>query len=108
MIAQVGGQGPVTGTVTDLTGAVIPNASVTAVNVATGVTTVRAASSSGVYSLNPLLPGTYTISVSSAGFSSFKQENVVGECAFERGSECHPEDRQSIGNHHRERLASSA
>ena len=74
--AQSGGGG-ITGTVVDSTGAVIPNATVTALNVATGVTTVRTSSSSGVYTLNPLLPGTYTITVASNGFSTFKQENVV-------------------------------
>lgn len=77
LYAQTGGQGAVSGSVTDATGAVIANASVTALNVATGVTTVRVASSSGVYSLNPLLPGTYTVTVTIAGFSTFKQENVV-------------------------------
>ncbi len=76
MQAQSGGGG-ITGTVTDTTGAVIPNATVTALNVATGVSTVRTGSSSGLYTINPLQPGTYTITVASNGFSTFKQENVV-------------------------------
>jgi hypothetical protein len=77
LYSQVGGQGAISGSITDGTGAVIPNAKVTALNVATGVTTVRTSTSSGVYSLNPLLPGTYTVTVSVAGFTTSKQENVV-------------------------------
>ena len=74
--AQSGG-GAITGVVSDPSGAIVPNATVTAVNVATGVETVRTASSSGVYTLNPLLPGTYTVTVTSTGFTTFKQENIV-------------------------------
>jgi hypothetical protein len=71
------GAGGITGTITDTTGAIIPNATVTALNVATGVSTSRTVSSSGLYSINPLLPGTYTVTVTDPGFSAFKQENVV-------------------------------
>jgi hypothetical protein len=76
--AQSGG-GTVSGIVVDQTGASIPNATVTALNVATGVTTVRTSTSSGVYTLSPLLPGTYTITVSSPGFTTTEQKNVVLE-----------------------------
>lgn len=76
-VAQVGGQGAISGNVTDSTGAAIPNATVTALNVATGVTTVRTSSSSGLYVLSPLLPGNYTVTVTSSSFSTFKQENVT-------------------------------
>src|SRR5438309_2261183 len=74
--AQSGG-GAISGVVSDPTGAIVPSATVTALNVATGVETVRTASSSGVYTLSPLLPGTYTVTVVSAGFTTFRQENVV-------------------------------
>ena len=74
--AQSGGGG-ITGVVADNTGAVIPKATVTALNVATGVSTVRTASSDGNYVLNPLQPGTYTVTATASGFASFKQENVV-------------------------------
>ena len=75
--AQVGGQGAIAGTVVDPTGGAIPGAVLSAINVATGVETKREATSAGVYNLNPLLPGTYTVTVTSPGFSTFKQENVV-------------------------------
>ena len=74
--AQSGG-GAISGTVSDSTGAVVANATVTALNIATGVKTVRPSSSSGVYTVSPLLPGTYTVTVTSSGFNTFTQENVV-------------------------------
>ena len=75
-IAQTGGQGAISGTVTDSTGAVIPNASVVATNINTGVTTKRVSSGSGLYNISPIIPGMYTVTVTAAGFSSFKQENI--------------------------------
>ena len=75
--AQAGGQGAISGTVTDITGAVVPDATVTALNVDTGVATTRPSSSSGLYNIAPLLPGTYTITITAKGFNSFKQENLT-------------------------------
>jgi hypothetical protein len=75
--AQTGGDGAITGSVTDSTGAAIPKASVVALNVATGVETKRVSSSDGVYSISPLLPGTYSVTVVSPGFATFKQENLI-------------------------------
>ena len=57
-MAQTGGQGAIEGTVTDATGAVVYNATVTATNQASGVTTSRPTSSSGLYTINPVIPGT--------------------------------------------------
>jgi len=76
-IAQTAGEGAITGTVKDATGAVIPNATVTAQNVATGVETTRPTSSAGIYQISPLIVGTYSVTVSAAGFQNFKQENLV-------------------------------
>src|SRR5271170_1073160 len=75
--AQTAGEGAITGTVTDTTGAVIPDATVTAHNVATGVDTTRVTSSAGVYQISPIIIGTYSVTVSQAGFSKFTQENIV-------------------------------
>ena len=77
ILAQTGGNGAITGTVQDSTGAIVPGATVAALNVATGVTTTRPTSSSGLYNISPLLPGTYSVTVSAKGFSAFKQENVI-------------------------------
>jgi hypothetical protein len=75
--AQSGGEGAISGTVTDTTGAVVPQASVVATNKDTGVETKRVSSSSGVYNISPLTPGTYTVTVTATGFNVFKQENLV-------------------------------
>jgi Carboxypeptidase regulatory-like domain len=77
LTAQTAGEGAITGTVTDTSGAVIPNATVTAHNMATGVDTTRVASSAGVYQISPLIIGTYSVTVTVQGFSKFTQENLV-------------------------------
>jgi hypothetical protein len=74
--AQTGGEGAIEGTVTDNTGAVIPNASVIATNVGTGVQSIRPTSSGGLYNISPLLPGIYSVEVKAAGFQGFKQQNL--------------------------------
>ena len=50
--AQVGGTGTIQGTVTDPSGAVVAGASVTAVNVATGVETSRLTTEAGFCALS--------------------------------------------------------
>lgn len=74
--AQTGGDGAVTGTVQDSTGAVVANATVTATNIATSIQTARKTSEAGYYNIAPLTPGTYTITVAATGFEVFKQENL--------------------------------
>jgi hypothetical protein len=75
--AQTGGDGAITGTVTDSSGAVVAKATVTATDVATGVATSRPTTSSGSYAISPLTPGTYTVSVTAKGFKTYTQEEVV-------------------------------
>ncbi len=75
--AQTAGEGSIQGTVTDPTGAVVAHASVNARNTATGVTTSTTSTTSGVYVISPLLPGTYSVTVTAPGFSQFHQENLV-------------------------------
>jgi hypothetical protein len=74
--AQTGGEGAIAGTVTDSTGAAIPNASITATNVATNIATTRTSSGSGTYSIAPLPPGNYSIKVTAQGFKTLQQENL--------------------------------
>lgn len=74
--AQTGGQGAIQGTVTDPSGAVIPNATITAMNMATRVSTMRTSSSDGLYQISPLQPGHYTVTVEAQGFQLFTQENL--------------------------------
>ncbi len=63
--------GTVNGLVTDASGAVLPNATVTAKNTATGVETTSTANASGEYSIRFLQIGQYIISVKSNGFQNF-------------------------------------
>ncbi len=76
MRAQLAGNGEITGTVTDASGAVVPNATVTATALATKQTTIRRTTSSGDYTVTPLPPGTYTVTVTAPGFEKYVQESV--------------------------------
>jgi len=58
------------GTVTDPTGATVPNAEVTVTNTQTGIVNVVATSDSGAYTVPQLNPGTYTVSIKVAGFQT--------------------------------------
>src|SRR5712692_495442 len=69
--------GTLTGYVTDPSGAAIPNASVTATNVKTGISTNSTSESSGLYRIANLIPGTYTVTVEATAFQRFVQKNVV-------------------------------
>ena len=75
--AQTAGEGTLSGTVTDSTGAAIPNATITAVNAATSVATQRTSSSAGLFTISPLPPGTYSVLISAPGFKPLKQDNLV-------------------------------
>src|SRR2546427_324474 len=58
------------GTITDPTGAAIPEASVTATKVATGAATKATTDGAGNYSLPSLPPGTYKLTVEKTGFKA--------------------------------------
>jgi len=73
--AQVAGA-TLSGTVNDPSGAVVPNAQVSARNTATGVTRTATTDSAGFYSIPNLLPGTYEVSVTAPGFSTAVQSNI--------------------------------
>lgn len=76
LLAQTGGQGALEGTVTDPSGAVVPNATVTAINQASNVSTTRTTSSAGLYEITPLIPGVYTVNITGKGFQKFSQQNI--------------------------------
>ena len=58
------------GTVTDVTGAVIPGATVTATNEGTGVVSTLVTNSAGVYSFSRLQYGAYTVKAVQTGFQT--------------------------------------
>jgi hypothetical protein len=75
---QVGGGGSIQGTVTDATGAAIPNASVTLTEESTQVKRTTQTDGGGVYIFPNINIGTYTVSVTAAGFESYtKTGNVL-------------------------------
>src|SRR6266403_1799700 len=67
--AQVSGA-TLTGTVTDASGATIPQAQIVITNVSTGVTRNVTTDSAGFYTAPNLLPGTYEVRVTATGFST--------------------------------------
>src|SRR2546425_13244394 len=69
--------GSITGHVYDPSGAPVPNATVVATNVLTGIGTTRNSDSTGLYLITNLLPGTYSVAVEAKGFKRFVQENIV-------------------------------
>ncbi len=75
--AQISGTGTIQGVVSDASGAVVPNVNVAATNAATGVKTERETTAAGVYTLSPLQPGEYSVTVRAAGFETLTQEHVI-------------------------------
>lgn len=74
--AQLGGTGTIEGSVTDPSGAMVPGATVTAKNIATGVRTVRATNNSGLYTVAPLDAGNYSVIVTAPGFQTLVRDSV--------------------------------
>ena len=66
---QAGATGTILGTITDSTGAVLPNVKVTVTNTATNATFNTESNSAGDYNAPALDPGSYTVSAQIAGFS---------------------------------------
>lgn len=69
--------GDVTGVVSDPSGAVIPNATVTLKNNGTGQTTNSATNASGMYRFSLLTPGQYTVTVNATGFQNAERTVTV-------------------------------
>jgi hypothetical protein len=73
----VGASGDIWGTVTDPSGAVVTNATVTATDIAKGIKHTVVTDNNGQYRLTGLQPATYSLSVSKSGFQSELAKNVV-------------------------------
>ncbi len=71
-LGQTGTSG-ITGTVRDVNGAVVPNATVTAKNEATNVAQNQNTTDAGLFAFTSLPVGNYTISVEKSGFKTFKK-----------------------------------
>jgi len=73
--AQVTGA-TLSGTVTDPTGGVVTNATVSAVNTATAINREVMTDSAGLYTIPNLVPGVYEIRVTATGFSTDVQSGL--------------------------------
>ncbi|MGO4212766.1 carboxypeptidase regulatory-like domain-containing protein [Terriglobus sp. YAF25] len=73
--------GTIGGTVVDPTGSVVPNAKVTVTNDATGLKYEATTNENGFYQSQPLPPGTYSVTIVVAGFSTTTARNVVVDAA---------------------------
>src|ERR1700693_1897620 len=62
--------GTISGTVFDTSEVVISGAELSFMNAATGVNTIVTTNGKGIYNAPNLLPGTYTVSISAAGFQT--------------------------------------
>jgi len=62
--------------VTDNTGAAIPNATVTVTDTAKGTVVTVQSNDSGAYSVEHLIPDTYDIKVSLAGFQNYEAKGI--------------------------------
>jgi len=71
-----------TGTVTDPSGAAIPNATVKATNIAVNATKEAKTTSEGVYTIPYLDPGVYVVEVSASGFQLMKRTDITLEVAM--------------------------
>lgn len=75
--AAQGSNGTISATVQDSSGAVVPAASVTLTNPATGDTRTTQTNRDGVFSFTAVPPGTYTVKVVHAGFNAYQRSGIV-------------------------------
>ncbi len=74
-LGQVG-NGTITGTITDPANAVVPNATVEARNLETGVVSSTVSTGGGVYTIPDLPIGTYSITAKVQGFKTYTHTNL--------------------------------
>lgn len=79
LFGQAGTEGSILGTVHDATGAVVPQAQVTVTNLATGLKRTVAADGAGNFEVLALPVGTYSVTVTAAGFKTWTltQTNIT-------------------------------
>src|ERR1700740_2443562 len=75
--AQNSVSGEVTGTVTDSSGAIVPNAKIKLSSAETGVSDNTTTSSAGTFRCALLKPGNYTLTIVAPGFRETKQQVLI-------------------------------
>src|ERR1700710_2061389 len=69
--------GSIFGTVTDPSGAMVPNATVTVTDVTKGTSVTVQSNGSGGYTVQHLIPDTYRVEALGAGFNKSTTDNVI-------------------------------
>jgi hypothetical protein len=69
--------GDINGAVTDSTGAIVPNATITVTSTATGQVKTATSGTAGEYRVSLLSPGTYKVTATAAGFSTLSTTITV-------------------------------
>lgn len=69
--------GSIQGTITDPSGAVVPGANVTITGTETGSVKVLTTDSAGFYSLGPLNPGKYNVTITMSGFMKLSVSTII-------------------------------
>jgi hypothetical protein len=77
--AQTAVDGAVAGTVIDITGAVLPTATVVIHSTATNADTTVSTDESGYFRASRLVPGDYTVKVTAVGFANYTAQHVIVE-----------------------------
>lgn len=77
VVAQTSGNGNIVGTVTDPSGAAVPNATVLVTNTDTGVSRTLTTNGDGLYAANFLQPGHYEVIASAASFGKVDHKNLT-------------------------------
>lgn len=68
--------GQILGTVTDSTGAAVPGATITVTDVTKGTTVTLTSNSTGDFTAQHLIPDSYDVKVSAAGFKGYEAKNL--------------------------------
>jgi hypothetical protein len=85
--------GQFAGTVTDPSGAAVPNAKITMTNAATGLSVTATSNGTGAYQVSELPPGTYKVTIEAAGFKTYSDSGVT----LNAGSTTHVDAKMVLG-----------
>jgi hypothetical protein len=77
LVAQISGTGAISGVVRDPSGALVPGASITATNQATGLARHLVSSSKGDFAIQILEPGHYSLTITQEGFVTSNFPDIV-------------------------------
>jgi hypothetical protein len=75
-VAQATNSGDIRGTVTDPSGALVPDVTVTVMNLDTGITKVLKTNRAGLYDTNSIVVGTYSVTFERQGFEKFSRPSI--------------------------------